>query len=300
MLKLDSYSSAQYLYSLDSSGRVTGKKSNFTKLQEAKTSSFRDTLTLSAAQESGSEVRSMGVADLSVRQSFYSTGDPEQDRQIALGLEYKRSCFDFTHAKEFDEITAKQKEAGFDDLSRTEKYAAIYKKYQYCYGENFLDAKAIEYVDPPLSEDGCMSIIKKFNNEVADVCGGGGKTAKVRKAALYGDMSDYEVRQAILQKYSKNGEMSQRDLFRAANEMDLCGVGGGIRDSLNPIGNPFIYKDPLGTESTAEVREKMLDTPVTSSFLNDIEKVYKNRIMVGGYVDGDFFRVLGQIMSSIK
>lgn len=304
MLVSDNYNSLPCIYTLGKDGKVTGKRSTAVKLKEAGNNSFRDSLNISSyaqqSEKSSTVVRSSVVADLSERYAFYSTGDPEQDHQIALGLEYKKSCFDFTHAKEFDDITEAQKENGFDGMSRAEKYAAIYEKYQYCYGENFLDATAIEYVDPPLSEDAYLSVIHKFNKEIAKVCGSSANIPELRKKALYGDMSDDEIRQSIMDKYSADGTMSQRELFKAANEMDMCGIGGGMRNALNPIGNPFIYQDINGIENQTDRRESMLDMPVTAAYLKDIESVYKNRIMVGGYVDDDLFKVLGQIMANYR
>lgn len=287
-------------YLLDNDGKITGENTHFEKLQTADDKSFKDTLTLSLnAQQSqtNSVLQNNKVADLSKRYSFYSTGDAEQDHQIALGLEYKRSCFDFTHAKEFDEISSAQKESGFNGMSNAEKYAAIYKKYTYCYGENFLDAEAIEYVDPPISEDEYLSIIHRFKKEVNEACGGAEEAIEARRTALYGNMSDCEIRQTIMDKYSNNGGMTQRDLFKASHEMDLCGIGCGMNNALNPIGNPFIYKDHLNIENSTDIRERMLDTSVNTSFLRDIEKVYNNRINVGGYVEADFYEAFNEILN---
>lgn len=303
MININICNSIPHNYLLGKDGKITCENTNFSKLQTADDKSFKDTLTLSLnAQQSqtNSVSQNSKVADLSKRYSFYSTGDAEQDHQIALGLEYKRSCFDFTHAKEFDEISSTQKESGFNDMSNAEKYAAIYKKYTYCYGENFLDAEAIEYVNPPISEDEYLSIIHRFKKEVNEACGGAEEAIAARRTALYGNMSDYEIRQTIMDKYSNNGEMTQRNLFKASNEMDLCGVGSGMNNALNPIGNPFIYKDPLNSENSTDIRERMLDTSVNTSFLRDIEKVYNNRITVGGYVDADFYEVLNQIMTYFR
>lgn len=303
MININICNSIPHHYLLGKDGKITNESTHFTKLQTADDKSFKDTLTLSLnAQQSqtNSVLQNNKVADLSKSYSFYSTGDAEQDHQIALGLEYKKSCFDFTHAKEFNEISSAQKESDFNDMSNAEKYAAIYKKYTYCYGENFLDADAIEYVNPPISEDEYLSIIHRFKKEVNETCGGAEKAIEARRAALYGNMSDYEIRQAIMDKYNNNGEMTQRNLFKASNEMNLCGVGGGMNNALNPIGNPFIYKDPLNSESSTDIRERMLDTSVNKSFLRDIEKVYNNRIIVGGYVDADFYEVLSQIKTYFR
>ncbi len=294
------YIPQDYMYILNKDGEVIDKKRICDSIKETALDNkcFKETMNLSM-QETPDSINGIPVADLSKRYEFYSTGDPEQDHQIQMGLDYKKSCFDLTHSREFDEITAAQKENGFDGMSRAEKYAAIYEKYQYCYGENFLEADAIEYVSPPMSEDGYLSAVYRFYREVSDACGGASGAAKARKKVLYDGMNDNEIRQAIIDKYTVDGVLTQRNLFKAANEMDLCGVGGGIGNALNPIGNPFIYNDPMGMENSTDRRERMLDTPVTVSYLKDLKYVIKNMSCFGSLYDSDVLGVIGQISANV-
>lgn len=141
-----------YVGSLDSNGNIIGYRNNFRKLEEApkdESKSFKDTLSISAS------VQNIGVADLSKRtvgeEEYYKTGDTTQDMYIRMGMDYKASCFDFRNAGHFASLTAEQETSGFEGMSNADKYKAIYEKYQYCYGESFLDAAAIDYVSPPTS-----------------------------------------------------------------------------------------------------------------------------------------------------
>lgn len=287
-----------YVGSLDSSGNVIGYRNNFRKLEEApkdESKSFKDTLSISAS------VQNIGVADLSKRtvgeEEHYKTGDSTQDMYIRIGMDYKASCFDFRNAGHFASLTAEQEASGFEGMSNADKYKAIYEKYQYCYGESFLDAAAIDYVSPPLPYDKYMSIIRQFNDEVNEACGGAAEAKKARREALYGDMSDVEIRAEIMDSYSENGKITQRNLFKAANEMSLCGVDGGLRAMLNPIGNPFAYRDYGIMNDPTITRESQLDMSITADYIEKLEKVYENRLLSGGYANPEIVEVLGQIMA---
>ncbi|MGN1417030.1 MAG: hypothetical protein ACI4XF_09310 [Oscillospiraceae bacterium] len=307
MERVEGYVPQQYLYMLGRDGKVTDKKQLSSKAADTDMPCFRiipdedEKIVGDVSERSADADNSLfsrkDIADFSELYTFYSTGDPEQDRLIEMGMEYKKSCFDFTNAKDFERLTEEQKQNGFENMSRAEKYKAIYEKYQHCYGNNFLDALAIDYVNPPTSEDRCMSVLIQFRKEVNEACGGYANVPKARRAALYGEMSDEEIRQSIMDKYSQDGGMTQRDLFKAANEMDLCGVGGGISNMLNPIGNPSTYKSG---ENPMITRENQLDAPVMVQYLNNVQNVCKNRLLSGGSINMEIFAVIEQIMKEIE
>ncbi len=298
-----------YVRTLDNSGNVINKNAVLPTHSEHSCAnmSFRDLVeTVEAAQaeqvkKCNSEIEQVGVADLSKRtvgeEEHYKTGDTTQDMYIRMGMDYKASCFDFRNAGHFASLTAEQEASGFEGMSNSDKYKAIYEKYQYCYGESFLDAAAIDYVSPPLPYDKYMSLIRQFNDEVNEACGGAAETTKARREALYGDMSDVEIRAEIMESYSENGKITQRNLFKAANEMSLCGVDGGLRAMLNPIGNPFAYRDYGIMNDPTITRENQLDMTVTADYIEKLEKVYENRLLSGGYANPEIVKVLGQIMA---
>lgn len=295
MIKLESYNSKPYLYSLDSSGRVTGKSSNFTKLQESESSCFRDMLT----KQSGTDMslRSMGVADFSNLREFKATGNSEWDKNIQSVLNYYSSCFDFTNSRDYEQFTAKE---DFTGMSNACKYKAIYEKYQHCYGENFLEASAGDYGLIPFEYDVYSPVIRRFNEEVNEACGGEAEAVKARRDALYGeDLSDTEVRRAIIEKYVVNGKITNRDYNKMTNEMDLCGVGGGIRNSNTqsdkiPV-NIFDYLRERGMDTVADriMKSCMTDKEINAYYSDYAQRaVCENSEALDSYMTADDFNVL--------
>lgn len=156
---------------------------------------------------------------------FHSTGDAELDKKIDIGLDYYATCFNYKYSDDYDKLTA---EEDFTGMTITEKYKAVYEKYQHCYGENFLEAWAVRYSEIPSYING-ERVIHQFMQEIEKVCGKPTYSEvikKARKEALYGDASNEEVRQIILDKYRDGDNLTMRNLFKAAYEMDECGVGG--------------------------------------------------------------------------
>lgn len=156
---------------------------------------------------------------------FQSTGDDELDKKINIGLDYYDTCFNFKYSDDYDKLTA---EEDFTGMTITEKYKAVYEKYQHCYGENFLEAWAVRYSEIPSYISG-ESVIHQFMQEIERVCGSPTYSEEVKKArreALYGGVSNEEVRRMILDKYRDGDNLTMRNLFKAAYEMSECGVGG--------------------------------------------------------------------------
>lgn len=155
---------------------------------------------------------------------FQSTGNEEEDKKIKIALEYYDTCFDLKYSRDYDKLTA---EEDFTGMTITEKYKAVYEKYQHCYGENFLEAWAVRYSVP--SDVYMERILHQFEQEIERVCGSPTYSEDVQKArreALYGKVSNEEVRRIILDKYKDGDNLTMRNLFKAASEMSECGVGG--------------------------------------------------------------------------
>ncbi|MDE6747116.1 MAG: hypothetical protein K2J72_10875, partial [Oscillospiraceae bacterium] len=165
--------------------------------------------------------------------SFEGLYTPEFSPNVENGLRYQRSCFDFTHSAEFAKLTAAE---DFTGMSDAEIYKAIYEKYQYCYGKNFYYADAISYPMAPSDYDDYNKVIRRFEKEVAAALGddlGNEKHVKAaRREALYGDKSDYEVRQAIIDEYDLSDGMTFRELYKMTYDMWKVGLDGGLHNRL--------------------------------------------------------------------
>lgn len=220
---------------------------------------------------------SVQIADLSKIQlyPFRPTGDYAHDYQIQMGINYNRTCYDGTNRRDYDELTT---EEDFTGMSPAEIYKAIYEKYQHCYGENFLDINAVTYVRPPQSEDFYGGLLDRFYNELETAIGGVSERQKACRKALYGDMSDYEIRAAIMEKYSSDGTLTNADLYKITKAMDQCGVGGGIHNVLQSVltkdRSQILYNSSLGIKTSVETAcamyEEMLASPLDADMLEYI------------------------------
>lgn len=222
--------------------------------------------------------------------SGYTGGDPENDYYVDIGMRYKSSCFDFTNQDDY--YTTKH---DFTGMTNQEKYLEIYEFFQHCYGENFLDAGAIGYV-MPMQGDPYMGILDKFRSYVTNVCGlskeypeNSKQLRQLRKEALYGGMSDKEIRAAIRAKYPPAGEMTFRDLYKMTNEMDECGIGGYAESCIK-----WVFRD-RNNLSEIPVRETMLDVPVTSKHMQTILNSYEAKVYQNLYVDKNLGTVLKEL-----
>ena len=130
------------------------------------------------------------------RYNFIPTGDEEIDRIIQLGYDYRKSCFDLTNRKDYEAMTAAEDFTGMTDA---EIYKAIYEKYQHCYGENFYEANAIDYLNMNM-ERKYGSILRQFDDELSEVFGDAysSRVMKARREALYGNMKEADVHSAIM------------------------------------------------------------------------------------------------------
>lgn len=252
--------------------------------EEAPCQSFGDVL------NNASNANDLPVADFSGRRQY--------DTATQYAIDYYNSCFDFTNKWDFDELTAQE---DFTGMSNAEKYKAIYEKYQHCYGENFLEADAVDYYALPSDDDLWISVIRQFNREVEAACGGDENAREARRDALYGEgLSSAEVRQAIIEKYVHDGKITNRDFCKMTNEMDLCGVGGGIRNSNNPAGkvpnNIFEY---LRERNHTAVMEQKMDCYITESDIKDFIEGYNHRLYLQN-VKSEYGEALKQIVAALR
>lgn len=230
-----------------------------------------------AKQKIPNSENNIAIADFSQLYDFYPTGDPDQDYQIRMGLNYNKTCYNGKNYWDYDKLTAAE---DFTGMSNAEKYKAIYEKYQHCYGENFLDINAVPYVVPPHSEDFYGELLDNFYNELEAAVGDYSERAKACREALYGDMSDYDIRAAIVEKYSSDGTLTNSDLYKIAKAMDQCGVGGGIHNILRNVltkdRSQVLYNSTLGIKTSVEtscaMREEMLASPLDPYMLDGIER----------------------------
>ncbi|MDE5578197.1 MAG: hypothetical protein K2J11_12525 [Oscillospiraceae bacterium] len=83
----------------------------------------------------------------------------------------------------------------------------------------------------------------RFDREVMAACGFGyesySKLGTLRKEAMYGDMSDYEIRGAILDKHELSDGMSFRELYQISGELSSVGLDGGLNSSLSLLWYDF-------------------------------------------------------------
>lgn len=217
------------------------------------------------------------IVDFGELYEFYPTGDPERDYQIQMGLNYNKTCYDGTNYWDYEKLTA---EEDFTGMSAAEIYKAVYEKYQHCYGENFIDINAIKYVRPPHSEDSFAQFIERFDKEIGTAIGSSdyADIQKARREALYGDMDDYDVRAAIIEKYAGEDGLTNSDLYKIAAEMDRCGVGGGAHSALCSVltkdRSQVLYNSTLGIKTSVEessaMREQMLASPADTYLVDGV------------------------------
>ncbi len=265
--------------------------------EEMPAQSFRDVLNVSA-NASNPYVSDLPVSDFSRRVEFEPTGDPERDKNIRYAIDYYSSCFDFTNKWDYDKLTA---EEDFIGMSNAEKYKAIYEKYQHCYGENFLEASAVDYELIPSDYDHWSKVIRQFKQEVNDACGGAENAEEARRDALYGEgLSNAEVRQAIIEKYVHDGKITNRDFCKMTNEMDLCGVGGGINSSNSLTSrrpnNIFEY---LREKNHIAAREATMDCYITELDIKSFIETYNHRCYLNNVLP-EYGAALKQIVAALE
>lgn len=220
---------------------------------------------------------------------------PEFSPNVENGLRYQRSCFDFTHSAEFAKLTAAE---DFTEMSDAEIYKAIYEKYQYCYGKNFYYGKAISYPIPSSEYDDYNKIIRRFNNEVAAALGGEEYVKAARREALYGDMSDHDVRQAIIDSYNLEDGMTFRELYQMTYDIWKVGLDGGLHNRLDDLFYDFSTAESRANCDNIATRENYLDAKVSGKYLNELQKFYANAMLRGNGILPQYSETLDQIRAA--
>lgn len=219
------------------------------------------------------------IAKVDLAEKFTPTGDPEQDRKLAAKYGYFDSCTDYTNSGDYAEMTANE---DFSGMSAAEIYKEIFEKYRHCYGENFLETGAVRYWTSPL--------VRKFNSEIEEKCGTAYYSEEIQQAhreLLYGKATNSEVRRKILEKYTENGNITVRNLFKAVNEMCLSGVAdgglGGIYDTvLDRIESNTDNVDEYYNEDHEGLLISKLDNYITAKDCQKMLKNYQSRAQFQG------------------
>lgn len=255
--------------------------------------SFQDTLNNMIIGTNGELVDASKMKTISPENYEWYT--PEFDTNVENGLKYMRSCFDFTNSWEFTKLTAAE---DFTGMSDAEIYKAIYEKYQYCYGKNFYYGKAISYPIPSSEYDDYSKVIRRFNNEVAAALGGEEHVKAARREALYGDKSDHEVRQAIIDEYDLSDGMTFRELYQMTYDIWKAGLDGGLHNRLDDLFYDFSTAESRANCDNIATREQFLDTKVSGKYFSELQKFYANAMLRGSGILPRYSETLDQIRAA--
>lgn len=269
----------------------------------AKNSSTAQTVEINGQAYNGDDIQFAEFDLFSAYKLSYEiipTGDRNHDYQLQMGLNYNITCVNDKNWKDYDKLTA---EEDFTGMSAAEIYKAIYEKYKHCYGENFIDINAVPYVSANGTVDSFRGLIGRFNSEIRSACGSDEDIKKIRREALYGDMSDYDVRAAIIEKYTSDGKATNADLYKITAEFDRCGVGGGIHNPLASVLTKdkaqVIHNSILGINTSVEescaMYEAMLASPADSYMLDGIVRHSKGM----GTANAKLYSALDQLREAV-
>ena len=273
---------------------LTGKKVVTIAELEAE-NSFQDVLNNQYIGKDGKAIDVSKLDRIPLEELLDGLYTPEFSPNVENGLKYMKSCFDFTNSWEFAKLTAAE---DFTGMSDAEIYKAIYEKYQYCYGKNFYYGKAISYPVPPSEYDEYHKIIRRFNNEVAAALGGREQVDAARREALYGDMSDYEVRQAIIDEYDLSDGMTFREFYQMTYDIWKAGLDGGLHNRLDDLFYDFSTAESRANCDNIATREQFLDTKVSGKYFSELQKFYANSLVSSSYILPEYKTTLNQIMAA--
>ncbi|MCM1579105.1 MAG: hypothetical protein NC078_09945 [Ruminococcus sp.] len=213
----------------------------------------------------------------------------EFDPDVQLGVNYMRSCFDVVDDGKYNKLTAAENLKG---MANAEIYKKIYEKYQYCYGENFYYAAAINYPLPPSDYDDYHYVIRRFERELRTAIGDDSKVREARREAFYGNMSDYEARQEIIEQYDLSDGLTFRELYQMTFDIWKAGLDGGLHNRLDDLFYDFSTADSRANSNNILTREKYLDMKVSSSYFDKLEKFYRSP---GTQISSEYYTTLMQI-----
>ena len=284
----------QYLTPVHERLDLTGKKVvTIAELKEE--CGFQEVLNDKLIEVNGKEYDVSKMDRIPLEELLAGLYTPQFSPNVENGLRYQRSCFDFTHSADFAKLTAAE---DFTGMSDAEIYKAIYEKYQYCYGKNFYYGKAISYPIAPSEYDDYNKVIRRFNNEVAAVLGGREQVEAARREALYGDMSDYEVRQAIIDSYNFEDGMTFRELYQMTYDIWKVGLDGGLHNRLDDLFYDFSTAESRANCDNIATREQFLDTKVSGKYFSELQKFYDNAMLRGNGILPEYSATLNQIRAA--
>lgn len=220
---------------------------------------------------------------------------PKFSTNVKNGIRYMKSCFDFSNSGQYAKLTAAE---DFTGMSDAEVYKAIYEKYQYCYGKDFYFGSAISYPIPPSEYDDYNKIIRRFEKEVGAALGDENEVRSARREALYGNMNDYEVRQAIIDEYDLSDGLTFRELYRMTYEIWEVGLDGGLHNRLDDLFYDFSTVESRKNCDNVAEREKYLDTKVSGKYLSELQKFYDNAMFRGNGILPAYSATLNQIRTA--
>lgn len=292
--RIDTRSVNMGAYLLGQNGEVMGKAqvkgAEFVEVNDGK--SFDDVM------KDGVTVMEVN-ADGSVTNKTLHLHKVELPPNVRAGVEYRKSCCDFTHSAEFKTL---KENADYTGMSDTEKYRAIYERYQYCFGENFHKAYAVPYPIDMSGEYGYdmgFQALKDFEKELREHFGDEYTIREIRREALYGDKTDEEVRQEIIDGYDLSDGLTFRELYEISDEIRRVGLDGGFAFRLDDLFVDYgtYWNPPKNNDKYAE-RAKWLDVNVSQRWWNEMEHVYSSCNSCGIFIHPNYMNTLSQIKAS--
>lgn len=321
-----------FVYRLDQDGSIINNRSRIRKnaymtegqgsfreaLKGAEILDLQESISQQEAEAAGNLNKYPGIDPEEIKNAeiadFFSnfsrpepTGDPETDKILELLYDFYESCFDTTHSGEFLTLTRSLDLTG---MTNAEKYKAIYEKYQYCYGENFLDIKALQYggySERGLGRDPYWCVYLNFCHEIEQACGSKTEIEKARIEALYGEgLRPDQVCEKIVEKYYYEG-MTLRDLLKMTHEMWNCGLDGGVSNLIDeiiinriPFGADFSNFQYVDEKIRIMDREKILDEEVSKELLLRMQYLYNNRKEKGISLHPDLGVIIEEFIELFK
>lgn len=147
----------------------------------------------------------------------------------------------------------------YSAMTDSEKYNAVLDEYKHKYGENFLERKKL-CLSPVTYEE--ATIYSDFHLKLEKLIGRTKEIHAAARAADYGDMTDDEVREAIVKQYSQD-PMTLRDFMYISYELQRVGVDVGTWQLAS-----LMHSDPEPNNPRA-VFNGLNYTPQTAQDRND-------------------------------
>ena|GEM_PF-3237482 len=213
--------------------------------------------------------------------------------EVKLGLMHKSKYFDFLDTDEkLRKLLEATSTANHKGMSNAAKALAIYTRWDEAFGD-FRKAAAIQYtgsMSSDLRTD--QKIINQFNNELISVFGSVKNAEAAYRTAIYGNMSNAEVREAIAAKYPPMDKITLREFHEMVWEMQVAGADEGLSNVLFRAAT-----DGVGVLA----REELLDYPLDVSWFVSTYNTMRNAAAKTSYNDvGNSAVVLNELFGVYK